>query len=398
MMIRLHIPFAYLKAFLFILYMHGMMGCNLDKARVPTPQPTPSIVSQASTPAVMPITEPEKVTIVGFPGLTDKTGPTSLIQMITKLKGINSDPIIILRPHENEAIYTHAQRAYNTLVEKGMAGKPLLLVAESFGVLVAYAMTVYNTMLSDYNLNLTQGKALHITGLISVHGPWQGVFPVSGLLGRYHQLQRLGFNSLLNTCFAKFNISDYMIPKPLEALDPEGEFVAVVKRTLLKTDYPILALAGSNTSVLGSSAYNQFREVCNTSWIKRKVLSLAFRSSAESIMEAYENEGEGGLDTGSDGLIPKRSVFAKDIRINHDNFTRIQADAPHIHASFYIYPKLIKAVSEFIQTRILDQPDLLTNRAFIAESGVVEFEDHTDAAGKLIPVPKFEMVQQTSCF
>lgn len=332
----------FLTSFPIILLAHFVICCQSDRSESPESQICN--LRGATETSVGSTRDMEEVTIVGFPGLTDTEGPISLIKMLIQLPGFSGVPIMIKRPHENEDIYIHGQNAYATLVAQGMTTKNLLLVGESYGVLVAYAMTLYNTMRSDYNLNPLPGKQLNIKGLISIHGPWQGVSPVAGILNRYEQLQSFGLKSVIDACFQRFNISGYMIPKPLESLDPKRPFLQTVKRTLVKVDYPILALAGSNKGHYGFSPYDCFYTACTSSF-KQKPLSFVFGRPTTSIIAEYEEKGH-------DGLIPIPSTLAEDIPTN-DNFKRIKADAPHIHADFSIYPILLQAISRFVQTDIV---------------------------------------------
>ena len=195
-------------------------------------QYTTTPASVTTPPTGTPITDTEAaITIVAFPGLTDTTGPTSLTKMLCSLPGINPSPIIIKRPSENEDIRVHAMGAYEELVKSKNITKqePLLLVGESYGVLVAYTMVKYNDMRGKYSLNSSEDRQLNIKGLISIHGPWQGVPAAAGIYGRYQQLKSIGGAYVLEKCLNRFGLSDYMIPKPLADLDPKGYFPKMAK-------------------------------------------------------------------------------------------------------------------------------------------------------------------------
>lgn len=386
-------PHHYLTIFLLLLLLHGIMGCQPGTQEAITPQPVDLAYSATTHPIETPITNAEAeeaVTIVAFPGLTDTTGPTSLTRMLCSLPGINPSPIIITRPSENEDIRFHAMHAYEELIKAEFFTKnnPLLLVAESYGVLIAYAMAKYNDMRGQYSLNSSEGRQLNIKGIISIHGPWQGVQAAAGIYGRYQQLQSIGGAYVLEKCLNRFGLGDYMIPKPLADLDPNGYFPNMAKQTLKDIDFPILAIAGSNEGRFGNSLYNPIREAYNSSGWKSKLLSFVFMQPIERIIQAY--------DKGNDGLITTESALATGFTKNA-NFTCVQAEAPHIHSDFSLYPILVKAASMFTQENVLSAPSSSTasgvpEKAYIAIERYVSFKGLKDAQGNPIPVPKYKMV------
>jgi hypothetical protein len=285
----------------------------------------------------------EPMTIIGFPGLTDPHGPTSLIKhLLGRHIGkceISESYIIVKRASENKDIETHIQDTYEFLQEKDLRGS-FLLVAESFGVYPAYGMTLRYPKLNH-----------HIAGMISIHGPWEGVSGAAHIVKTYQRLQTLRLGWLVDSLLDYYQFASYKIPKALETLNPNGPFLREVKETLPEVKYPILALAGKATERIGP--YKYLYKLCKESRLKR-LYSLGASivlGNVEDIFKEYEQQG-------NDGLVTTASALAANILGKPAHFKGVVADATHFHYELNEYPKLWKEVTDFVKA--LDREEVET--------------------------------------
>lgn len=276
------------------------------------------------------IEDDEPMTIIGFPGLTDTQGPTTLIKPLLGKHNIGKSYTIITRTSENEYMETHIQNTYQTLSEEDRLHDRLLLVPESFGTYPAYGITQAH-------------PELNIAGMISIHGPWEGVSGAAHLLKTYQNLQTLHLGWAVDSLLARYQLPNYKIPKALATLDPHGPFVQKIKYSLPTVKYPILALAG-NKKQKRTGPYAYLYNLCKESkW--RRVCSFGtslFLGSIDNIIQEYE--------LGNDGLVTTASALAANIPNKPTHFRGVVADATHFHYELTLYPELLKEVNDFLST------------------------------------------------
>jgi len=280
------------------------------------------------------IDDNEPMTIIGFPGLTDTNGPTTLIEPLLGKHNIGKSYTMVTRASENENVETHIQNVYKTLREEDRLHDRLLLVPESFGIYPAYGVTM-------------QYSELNIAGMISIHGPWEGVSGAAHIIEAYQKLQTLHLGWLVDSSLDYYQLSNYKIPKALATLGPHGPFLQKVRETLPEVTYPILALAGKSTARTGPYAY--LYKLCKESkwsrvysWGAGMVLG-----SVDHMIQAYE--------LGNDGLVTTASALAQSIAKKPTHFKGVVADATHFHYELNKYPKLWGEVTDFVKALAKEQ-------------------------------------------
>lgn len=274
------------------------------------------------------VDEDEPMTILGFPGLTDTKGPTTLIEPLLGTNNIGKSYTMITRASENEDIDTHIQDAYRTLMEEDRLRGRLFFVPESFGTYTAYGLT-----LKDPRLN--------IAGMISIHAPWEGVSGAAHIIQAYQKLQTLHLGWLVDSSLDYYQLSNYKIPKALATLGPGGPFLQKIKKTLPEVTYPILALAGKSPVRTGPYAY--LYKICKESkWGRMYSFGASMvLGPVDHIIQEYE--------LGNDGLVTTASALAQNIPNKPTHFKGVVADATHFHYELNEYPKLWKEVIDFVK-------------------------------------------------
>ncbi len=275
------------------------------------------------------VDEDEPMTIIGFPGLTDTKGPTTLIEPLLDTYNIGKSYTMVTRASENQDVGTHIQDAYRTLREEDRLRGRLLLIPESFGTYPAYGLTV-------------RYPELNIAGMISIHAPWEGVSGAAHIIKAYQKLQTLHLGWLVGSSLDYYQLSNYNIPKALATLSPHASFLQEVKETLPEVKYPILALAGKSTERTGPYAY--LYKLCKESkW--GRVYSLGASmvlGPVDHMLQEYE--------LGNDGLVTTASALAENIANKPIHFKGVIADATHFHYDLNKYPRLCREVKEFLST------------------------------------------------
>lgn len=271
----------------------------------------------------------EPITIIGFPGLTDTTGPTTLIEPLLGKYNINKSYSMITRYSENEDIDTHIKNTYRMLIEEDRLHDRLLLIPESFGTYPAYGVTQTH-------------PELNIAGMISIHAPWEGVSSAAHIIKTYQKLQNLHLGWVVDSSLDHCQLSNYKIPKALATLGPDSPFLQKVKETLPEVKYPILSLAGKSTGRTGPYAY--LYQLCKESKWKR-LYSLGagmVLGPTDHIIQEYE--------LGNDGLVTTASALAATIPHKPSHFKGVLVDSTHFHHDFTSYPKLMQEVNGFMKT------------------------------------------------
>lgn len=270
----------------------------------------------------------DPMTIIGFPGLTDTQGPTSLIEPLLGKHNIGKSYTMITRNAENETIETHIQNVHQTLVEEDRLHDRLLFISESFGTYPAYGAAM-------------QYSALNVAGMISIHAPWEGISGAAHIIQAYEKLHKWHLGWLVDSSLDYYQLSNYKIPKALATLSPHAPFLQKIKETLPSAKYPMLALAGKSPVRTGPYAY--LYQLCKESkW--KKIYSLGASmvlGPVEQIIEAYE--------LGNDGLVTTASALAENISNKPTHFKGVVADATHFHGELNQYPKLWQEVTNFVK-------------------------------------------------